>query len=179
MVSTAALGGASLGVGSFSFVAASAFCLAISSAFLCALACISFCLTGSFAMMPIRSLGTGVASLKVSANFLSSVSLTSLSALALTLRTFSALLLSRVAKFLNELRTSRSTVDVALGAPSLTLGEAVRPEAAAGRRGVAILSAGFASEALASTALLVSGFESRILGASRFGVAGLLARMGA
>lgn len=109
-------------------------------------------------MIEIRSLGTGVESLKLSANFFSSINLTSLSALALLLRTFSALSRCWVAKVLNSFSTSRSTVEVALGAamPSLPAGDIVRFAAADGRRGVVVFSLVLASATLLSTALLVS-----------------------
>lgn len=110
----------SLGVTSVALV------LATSSAFLMALACISFCLAGSLAMIETRSVGTGVESLKLLANFFNSVSLTSLSALALLLRAFWAFSRCWLANDLKELRTSLSTVDVALGVPSLTCGERLR-----------------------------------------------------
>ena len=93
-----------------------------SSAFCRALAWISFCRAGSFAMMPIRSEGTGVDSLKVFAKFFSSVSFTSLSALVLLIRTLSAWLRWPAAKFLNDFNRSRSTVAAALGAASPGLG---------------------------------------------------------
>lgn len=96
-------------------------------------------------MMPIKSLGTGVPSLKLSANFLSSMSLTSLSAFALVLRAFSATCRSLLAKFLKEVRTVCSiVVDVGL-VFSLSAGEVVRPAAAAGRKVEAGFSAGFVS----------------------------------
>jgi hypothetical protein len=95
--------------------------------------------------MPIKSLGTGVPSLKLSANFLSSISLTSLSAFAFVLRAFSATCRSLLAKFLNEVRTVCSiVVDVGL-VFSLSAGEVVRPAAAAGREVVAGFSADFVS----------------------------------
>ncbi len=140
------------------------FCLATSSAFCRALSWICFCLAGSLAMIEIKSFGTGVDSLKLSANFFSSISLISLSALALLLRAFSAFFRCWVAKSLNEFSTSRSTVEVALGAaaPSLACGEMVRVLTAAGRRGVAafLLSFGFVSVALASDPLFSGAFAS-------------------
>lgn len=99
-----------------SFSLAASLARLTSSAFCNALACICFCLAGSFAMMEIKSFGTGVASLKLSANFLSSCSLTWLSAFILLVRTLSAWARCCVAKVLNDFRTSASTVDVALGA---------------------------------------------------------------
>lgn len=87
----------------------------ISSAFFIALAWISCCLFGSLAMMPIRSLGTGVPSLKLLANFFSSINLTSLSAFALLVRAFSATWRSLEAKLLNDSKTFCSiVVDVGL-----------------------------------------------------------------
>jgi len=77
-------------------------------------------------MIETRSEGTGVWSLKVSANFFKSLSLISLSFLSLLLRIDSTFLLCWVANVLKALATSRSTVAVAFGAPSvLTWGEAV------------------------------------------------------
>lgn len=66
-------------------------------------------------MIQTRSCGTGVDNLKLSANFFSSVSRTSLSAFALPLRNFSAAERCCVAKLLNSFNTSFSTVEVALG----------------------------------------------------------------
>lgn len=64
-----------------------------SSALRLAFSCISFCLAGSFAMMGTRSDGTGVLSLKLSANFFRSFSLTSLSFFILAERNWSTFLL--------------------------------------------------------------------------------------
>ena len=99
-----------------SFVTTLVLALATSSAFLIALAWISCCLSGSLAIMETKSVGTGVDSLKELANFFNSVSLTSLSCLALLLRAFSAFCRCWLAKFLNSFSTSCSTVEVALAA---------------------------------------------------------------
>lgn len=86
-------------------------------------------------------MGTGVESLKELANFFSSVNLTSLSALALLLRAFSAFCRCWLANDLNSFRTSCSTVEVALGAAVLV----PLPE---GLREALALSTGFVSAAL-------------------------------
>jgi hypothetical protein len=77
-------------------------------------------------MMDTKSPGTGVESLKLLANFFNSVNLTTLSCSRLLLRTFRAVSRCWLANDLNEFKTSRSTVDVALGVPSLTCGDRFR-----------------------------------------------------
>jgi hypothetical protein len=124
-------------------------------------------------MIEIKSLGTGVDSLNVSPNFFNSCSLTSLSARALELRTFSCTARSFEAKFLKLARTSFSTVAAALGAavafvlPWAVCGEMALLVVADGRRGVAAVllvvdsvaaAAGVVSFALLST--LMSCFAS-------------------
>lgn len=132
-------------------------------------------------MMPIRSLGTGVPNLKLSANFFNSISLTSLSAFALVLRAFSATCRSLEAKFLKDSRTFCSiVVDVGL-VFSFVAGETVRPAAPAGRRAEAGFSAGLESDELfpapsagLTSSLPASGFDSAVAFASVFPGAGLL-----
>jgi len=70
--------------------------------------------------MDTKSPGTGVDSLKLLENFFNSANLVSLSCSRLVLRTFRAVSRCWLANDLNDCRTSRSTVDVALGVPSLT-----------------------------------------------------------
>lgn len=138
-------------------------------------------------MIPIKSLGTGVPSLKLSANFFSSINLTSLSAFALVLRAFSATCRSLLAKFLKELRTVCSiVVDVGL-VFSLAAGEVVRAAAAAGRKVEAGFSAGFDSDWPFSvsfgllSSLIASVLTSLLASAafdSLFWVAGVLDELG-
>lgn len=101
-------------------------------------------------MIETRSEGTGVVSLKLSANFFRSFNLISLSLRALADRIWSTFLRCCVAKFLKADATSLSTVAVWFGTPSgLTCGEAVRLVLAAG------VFAGFgldSAEALGSAA---------------------------
>lgn len=98
-----------------------------SSALRFAFSWISFCFAGSLAMIGTRSDGTGVVSLKLSANFFKSFNLISLSFRALDWRMVSTFFLCWAAKPLKALATSRSTVAVALGTPAAAAwGEAVR-----------------------------------------------------
>ena len=76
--------------------------------------------------METRSFGTGVCSLKLSANFFRSFSLISLSFLALVDRACSTFFLCWTAKVLNAEATSRSTVAVAFGGPSLRTSEVLQ-----------------------------------------------------
>lgn len=123
-------------------------------------------------MIETRSVGTGVDSLKLFANFRSSVNFTSLSALALLLRTFSAFMRCWLAKFLKSLSTSRSTVEVALGAASFddeATGRDVAAELCVASRGFSLgldstfafespVSEGLASVGLSSVGLVSAGF---------------------
>lgn len=119
-------------------------------------------------MIETRSVGTGVDSLKLFANFRSSVNFTSLSALALLLRTFSAFMRCWLAKFLKSLSTSRSTVEVALGAASFddeATGLDVAAELCVASTGFSLDLDSFAfesagSEGLASVALSSVGLAS-------------------
>lgn len=79
-------------------------------------------------MIETRSEGTGVLSLKLSANLFKSFNLTSLSRLALIARLFSTVRLCWLAKLLKAFVTSLSTVAVAFGGVASGLaGATVRP----------------------------------------------------
>lgn len=143
--------------------ASALFLLATSAASRLAFSWISRCFTGSLAIIEIRSTGTGVGSLKLSANFFSSINLTSLSAFALVLRTFSAFRRCWLANDLNSLRTSRSTVEVALGAmpwPSFAWGDIVRLVAADGRNEAEFWFVVLLSTGLCCGEALLSGLGS-------------------
>ena len=117
-------------------------------------------------MIETRSDGTGVVSLKLSANFFKSFNLISLSFRALAERIWSTFFRCCVAKFLKADATSLSTVAVWFGTPSgLTWGEAVRLVLAAG----VFAGFGFNSEvALGSVA--VGGVETSVLAGLGAGV---------
>lgn len=98
-------------------------------------------------------------SLKLLANFFSSVNLTSLSALALLLLAFSAFCRCWLAKLLKEFKTSRSTVEVALSVLSFGSTELLRESNAEAELMVAILSTDFDAWVLESEGG-VEGFPS-------------------
>ena len=101
--------------------------------------------------------------MKLSANFLNSVSLTSLSAFAFVLRACAAFMRCWFANVLNSFKTSRSTVEVALGAPSFAWGGIGLMAAADGFNWMEFWFDGLDSVALGWESVLVSGFVFEVL----------------